>query len=178
MFCQELVRELGRQNLQVGRRAPVLADAERPGLPEVEAVRRDVVLCAKARFWDVLPGEAERLPVAGVHLAVEQGQPRLPVHRDRGNAQPFEVACHIGLHPFQAGAGLRDPLRRAGPKVIYFDRSMPLLLLAIWFFSIPVNSARDAVKVILGRGNVYLVSLRERERRLIKESWNGRELSK
>ena len=67
---QELVRELGRQNLQVGRRAPVLADAECPGLPEVEAVRRDIVLCAKPGFGDVLPGEAERLPVAGVHLAV------------------------------------------------------------------------------------------------------------
>ena len=106
----EDVRELGRQNLQVGRRAPVLADAERPGLPEVEAVRRDIVLCPQPGFRNVLPGEAERLPVAGVHLAVEQGQPRLPVHRDRGNAQPFEVACHIGLHPFQAGAGLRDPL--------------------------------------------------------------------
>ena len=116
---QELVRELGRQNLQVGRRAPILADAERPGLPEVEAVRRDIVLCAKPGFGDVLPGEAERLPVAGVHLAVKQGQPRLPVHRDRGNAQPFEVACHVGLHPFQAGAGLRDPLGGQAERDIF-----------------------------------------------------------
>ena len=116
---QELVRELGRQNLQVGRRAPVLTDAERPGLPEVEAVRRDIILCAKPGFGDVLPGEAERLPVAGVHLAVEQGQPRLPVHRDRGNTQPFEVACHIGLHPFQARAGLRDPIGRQAKGDIF-----------------------------------------------------------
>lgn len=52
-------------------------------------------------------------------IAVEQGQPRLPVHRDRGNTQPFEVACHIGLHPFQARAGLRDPIGRQAKGDIF-----------------------------------------------------------
>ena len=64
---QQLVRELGGQNLQVGRRAPILAHPERPGLPEVEAVRGDIVLCAHACFGDVLPGETKGLPAAGVH---------------------------------------------------------------------------------------------------------------
>ena len=40
---------------------------------------------------------------------------------------------------------------------MYFDRSMPLLLLAIWLFKHPRELRPDAVIVILGRGNVYLV---------------------
>ena len=153
---QELVRELGRQNLQVGRRAPVLADAERPGLPEVEAVRRDIVLCAEPGFGDVLPGEAERLPVAGVHLAVEQGQPRLPVHRDRGNAQPFEVACHVGLHPFQAGAGLRDPLGGQAKRDVFRPLDA-VVAFGNLIFQHTGELGPDAVKVILCRGDIDLV---------------------
>ena len=53
----------------------MLAHPEQAGLPKVEAVRGDIVLGAQPRFGNVLPGEAERLPAAGMHLAVEQGQP-------------------------------------------------------------------------------------------------------
>ena len=155
-FRQELVRELGRQNLQVGRSAPILAHPERPGLPEVEAVRGNKVLCPHARPGNVLPGEAERLPAAGVHLAVEQRQPFLPVHRSRGNAQPFQIACHIGLHPFQAGPGLRDPLGRQ-PKRDIFRPLDAVVAFGNLIFQHTGELGPDAVKVILCRGDIDLV---------------------
>ena len=40
---------------------------------------------------------------------MEQGQPLPPVQRLRGHTQPFQIARHIGLYPFQAGPGLPDP---------------------------------------------------------------------
>ena len=107
---KELVRELRRQNLQIGRRAPIPAHPESVAVPEVEAVRGDVVLGAKAVFGNVTPRKAERLPVAGVHLAMEQGQTIPPVQRLRLNAQPMEVAHHIGLHTLQTGPGLGHAL--------------------------------------------------------------------
>ena len=61
---------------------------------------------------------------------------------------------------------------------MYLDRSMPLLLLAIWFFNIPVNSARTLLKLSWAGGMFTRYLLREWERRLIKESWNGNEVSK
>ena len=67
---QQLVRQLRRHDLQIGRRAPCLAHAERAALPEVKAVRHDKVFRSHARMGDVRPLEAERLPAAGVKLAV------------------------------------------------------------------------------------------------------------
>ena len=67
---QQLVRQLRRHDLQIGRRAPCLAHAERAALPEVKAVRHDKVFRPHARMGDVRPLEAERLPAAGVKLAV------------------------------------------------------------------------------------------------------------
>ena len=78
-------------------------------LAEVETVRGNKVFCAEPGLRDVLPRKAERLPVSRVHLAIKQGQPCPTVQRLTGNTQPLEVSHHIGLHPFQAGAGLRDP---------------------------------------------------------------------
>ena len=109
-FRQELVGELRSHDLQIGSRTPILAHPEQAGLPKVEAVRRDIVFGTQPCFGNVLPGEAERLPAAGVHLAVEQGQPRPPVQGLRGHSKPFEVACHIGLHTLQPGPGLPDPI--------------------------------------------------------------------
>ena len=109
-FRQQLVRELRRHDLQIGRSAPILPHPEQAGLPEVKAVRGDIVLGAQAGLGDVPPGKAERLPAAGVHLAVEQSQPPLAVQGLRGHAQPLEVAHHVGLHPLQTGPGLADPI--------------------------------------------------------------------
>ena len=109
-FRKELVGELRSHDLQVRSRAPILAHPEQAGLPKVEAVRRDIVLCPQPGFGNVLPGEAERLPVAGMHLPMKQGQPRLSVQGLGGHPQPFEVARHIRLHTLQPGPGLRNPL--------------------------------------------------------------------
>ena len=62
--------------------------------------------------------------------------------------------------------------------MIYFDRSIPLFDRAIWFFNIPVNSARMLLKLSSAWGIFTRYLFRERERRLIKESWNGKEVSK
>ena len=104
---QQLVRELGRQDLQIRRRAPIAAHPEQAGLGEVKApAGGDGVLGAKAGLGDVRPGEPERLPAAGVHLAVEHRQPFPSVQRIRLHPQSVEVSHHIGLHPLQPGAGL------------------------------------------------------------------------
>ena len=104
---QQLVRELGGQNLQIGRRAPIPAHPEQAGLGEVKALAGgDGVLGAKAGAGDVPPGEPEGLPAAGVHLAVEHRQP-LPSVQGLGlHPQPVEVSHHVGLHPLQPGPGL------------------------------------------------------------------------
>ena len=155
-FRQQLIRELGCQNLQIGRSAPILAHTERPGLPEVEAVRGDIVLCAHARFGNVLPGETERLPAAGVHLPMEQGQPRLPIHSLRGHPQPFQIACHIGLHPFQAGPGLRDPLGGQAECDILGTLNA-VVAFGDLIFQHPGKLGPDAVEIVLGRGDVHPV---------------------
>ena len=111
-FRQELVRELRRQNLQVGGRAPILAHAEQPGLAEVKAVGGNKVLCAKPRLCNIPPGEAERLPAPRMHLAVKQGQTRPPVHRLGGHAQPLKVAHNVRLHALQPGPRLVQTFRR------------------------------------------------------------------
>ena len=54
-FRQQFIRELRRQNLQVGNSAPILAHPEQAGVPEVKAVRGDIVLGAEPRLRDVLP---------------------------------------------------------------------------------------------------------------------------
>ena len=94
----------------IGRRAPIPPHPERAAVPEVEAVRGDVILCPHAMPGNVLPGKAERLPAARVHLAMEQGQPLPPVQRLGLNAQTVEVAHHIGLHTLQPGPGLGHTL--------------------------------------------------------------------
>ena len=49
-FPQKAVGELGRQNLEIGRRAPKAAHTEEPGAPEVKAAAGgDEVLCPHAR---------------------------------------------------------------------------------------------------------------------------------
>ena len=142
-FRQEFVRELGRQNLQVGCSSPILTDAECPGLPEVEAVRGNKILCPHARPGNVLPGEAERLPAAGVHLTVKQ-------------RQPFQIACHIGLHPLQAGPGLRDPLGGQAKRDVFRPLDA-VVAFGNLIFQHTCELGPDAVKVILCRGNIDLV---------------------
>ena len=86
---QQLIRKLRRHDLQIGRRAPHLADTESPALPKVETVRGDVVLCPHARLGNVFPRKAERLTPAGVHLPVQHRQP-IPASQRAGlDAQPL-----------------------------------------------------------------------------------------
>ena len=97
-FRQQLIRKLRRHDLQIGRRAPHLADTESPALPEIEAVRGDIVLCPHASLWNVFPRKAERLTPARVHLPVQDAQPIPTIQRVRLNAQPFQIAHDIRLH--------------------------------------------------------------------------------
>ena len=155
---KELVRELRRQNLQIGRRAPIPAHPESVAVPEVKAIRGDVVLGAKAVFGNVTPRKAERLPVAGVHLAMEQGQTIPPVQRLRLNAQPMEVAHHIGLHTLQTGPGLGHALGGQSKGDIFCALNAVVAFgnLAFEHFHI---LAPDAVEVILLRRDIHLVAV-------------------
>ena len=109
-FRQQLIRKLRCHNLQVGHRAPILADAECAGLAEVETVRGNKVFCAKPGLRDVFPRKAERFAAPRMHLAMKQRKAGPPVHRLRGNAQPLKVPHDIGLHTLQTGPSLRNPL--------------------------------------------------------------------
>ena len=153
---QELVRELRSHDLQIGGRAPILAHPEQAGVPEVEAVRGDIVLCPHPCFGNILPGEAERLPVPRVHLAVKQGQPRPPVQGLRGHPQPFEVACHIGLHALQPGPGLPDPLG-GEPKGDIFGTLDPVVRPGDLIFQHPRELAPDTVEAVLRLGDIHPV---------------------
>ena len=86
---QQLIRKLRRHDLQIGRRAPHLADTESPALPEVEAVRGDVVLCPHARLGNAFPRKAERLTPVGMHLPVQHRQPIPAIQRAGLDAQPL-----------------------------------------------------------------------------------------
>ena len=109
-FRQQLIRKLRCHNLQVGHRAPILADTECAGLAEVETVRGNKVFCAKPGLWDVFPRKAERLAAPRMHLGMKQRKAGPPVHRLRGNAQPLKVSHDISLHTLQTGPSLRNPL--------------------------------------------------------------------
>ena len=95
---QQLIRKLRRHDLQIRRRAPHLADTESPALPEIEAVRGNVVLCPHARLGNVFPRKAERLTPAGVHLPMQHRQPIPAIQRTGLDAQPFQIAHDIRLH--------------------------------------------------------------------------------
>ena len=75
-------------------------------MPEVEAVRGDIVLRPHAVLGNVLPRKAERLPAPRVHLAVKHRQTVTAIQRLGLHPQPFEVAHDIGLHTAQPGPGL------------------------------------------------------------------------
>ena len=153
---QQLVRQLGGHDLQVGRRAPGLPHPERPGGGEVEAVRGDEVLGPHAGFHNVRPGEAKRLPASGVHLAVKHLQPLPPIEHTGMGPQLFEVAHNIAGHPLQPGAGClqavggdaeRDVLGADDPVVA--PGNLPFQHIHIL--------APDAVKVVVGHRDIDLV---------------------
>ena len=64
------------------------------------------------------------------------------------------------------------------PKVMYLERTIPLLLRAICRFSISTYSPRILSKSSWAIGILTLYRLPPLERWLMKESWNGRALSK
>ena len=75
-------------------------------MPEVEAVRGDIVLRSHAVLGNVLPRKAKRLPAPRVHLAVEHRQTVTAIQGLGLYPQPFEVAHDIGFHTAQPGPGL------------------------------------------------------------------------
>ena len=88
---------------------------------------------------------------------MEQGQPRPPVHRLGGNAQPLEVPHHIGLHTLQTGPGLGNPLGRYGESDV-FGAFNTVVAFGNLIFQHPGKFLPDAVKIIVRLGNVYLVA--------------------
>ena len=155
---QQFIRKLRRHDLQVGRRAPHLADTESPALSEVEAVRGDVVLCPHARLGNVFPRKAERLTPAGVHLPVQHRQPIPTVQRAGLDAQPFQIAHDIRLHAPQPWTRLRHaPGGQAkGNVLVPLNAVVALGDLAFEHFHI---LAPDAVEVILLRRDIHLVAV-------------------
>ena len=99
---------------------------------------------------NVCPLEAERLPAAGVKLAVQQGQTLPPVKGlalYRWLCTPSRLKLPITSASTRSRRGRAAATFSAGmQKVTYLARSIPLLLLAIWFFSIPVYSVRTLLK--------------------------------
>ena len=92
-----------------------------------------------------------------MHLAIKQGQPCPPVHRLTGNTQPLEVSHHIGLHPFQAGAGLRNPFGGYAESDV-FGAFNAVVAFGDLIFQHPGKFLPDAVKIIIRLGDVYLVA--------------------
>ena len=156
-LSKELVRQLRRQNLQIGHRTPIAAHPESAAVPEVEAVRGDIVLGAKAVFGNVLPRKAERLPVAGVHLAVKQGQPPPPVQGLGLHPQPVEVAHHIGLHTLQPWPGLGHTLG-GEPKGNIFCALNAVVAFGNLIFQHPGKFLPDAVELVLAGRDVDLIT--------------------
>ena len=155
-LCQQLVRHFRGQNLQIGRSAPRLAHAERAALAEVEAVRGDIVLRPHARFGNVLPRKAERLPLAGVHLTVEHGQPLPPVEGLALYAQPLEGAHHVGLHPAQPGPGLAHAGGGQAEGDVFGAYNAVVALGDLAFEHIHIL-VPDAVKLVLLGGDIDLI---------------------
>ena len=92
---------------------------------------------------------------------------------------PSRLRLPVTSASTRSSRGRASPIPSAGrQKVIYLERSIPLFDRAIWFFNIPVNSARTLLKSSWAWGMFTRYLFRERERRLIKESWNGKEVSK
>ena len=157
-LCQQLIRKLRRHDLQVGRSTPHLADTKSAALPEIEAVRGDVVLCPHASLWNVFPHKAERLTPAGVHLPVQHRQPIPAVQRAGLDAQPFQIAHDIRLHAPQPGTRLRRTLGRQAKGDVFVPLNAVVALgdLAFEHFHI---LAPDAVEVILLRRDIHFVAV-------------------
>ena len=155
---QQLIRKLRRHDLQIGRRAPHLADTESPALPEVEAVRGDIVLCPHARLGNVFPRKAERLTPAGMHLPMQHRKPIPAIQRVGLDSQPFQIAHDIGLHAPQPGTRLRHALGRQakGDVLVPLNAVVALGDLAFEHFHI---LAPDAVEVILLCRDIHLVAV-------------------
>ena len=154
---QQLVRQLRRHNLQVGHRAPCLAHAERAALPEVKAVRHDKVFRSHARMGDVRPLEAERLPAAGVKLAVQQGQTLPPVKGLALYPQPLKVADHVRLYTFQTGTGGGHIFSgdAKGDVLGPFDT---VVAFGDLVFQHPRVFRADAVEAVIRLGDIHLVA--------------------
>ena len=125
--------------------APCLAHAERAALPEVKAIRHDKVFRSHARVGDVRPLEAERLPAAGMKLAMQQGQTLPPVKGLALYPQPLKVADHVRLYTFQTGTsgGHIFSGDAKGDVLGPFDT---VVAFGDLFFSIPVYSVRTLLK--------------------------------
>ena len=154
---QQLVRQLRRHDLQIGRCAPCLAHAERAALAEVKAVRHDKVFRSHARMGDVRPLEAERLPAAGVKLAVQQGQTLPPVEGLALYPQPLEVADHVRLYTFQTGP--------CGGHIFSRDTKGDVLgpfnavvAFGDLVFQHPRVFRADAVEAVIRLGDIHLVT--------------------
>ena len=156
-FPQQLVRELRGQDLQVGHRPVVGPHLEGADTGEVKpGAGGNGVLGAHARAGDVLPGEPEGLPAAGMGLAVKHPQPLLPVQGAGLDAQPVQVAHHIGLHPLQPGPGLAQrPGGDAESDVL--GPVNAVVALGDLPFEHGHELAPDAVKLVCLHGDIYLV---------------------
>ena len=154
---QELVGQLGGHDLQVGGRPPGLAHPEGAGLPEVEAGGNNEIFRPHARLGDVPPGEAEGLPAPWVHLSVERLQSLPPIQGHGMYPQPLEVAHDVRLHPLQPGPGGGE-VGGGNTKGDVLGAHDPVVAPG----NLPFEHFRvlgpDAVKGILGRGNVHLIA--------------------
>ena len=106
---------------------------------------------------DVGPLEAERLPTAGVKLAVEQGQPLPPIEGLGLHPQPLKVAHDVGLHTLQPRAGSGHVLGGDAESDVLGTLNA-VVAFGNLVFQHPGELSPDAVKLVLGGLDIHLVA--------------------
>ena len=106
---------------------------------------------------DVRPLEAERLPAAGVKLAVQQGQTLPPVKGLALYPQPLKVADHVRLYTFQTGTGGGHIFSgdTKGDVLGPFDT---VVAFGDLVFQHPCVFRADAVEAVIRLGDIHLVA--------------------
>ena len=92
-----------------------------------------------------------------MHLTVEQRQPAAPVQRFGLDAQPVEVAGHVGLHTLQTGAGIRHAVsgQTDGNVLGALNAVVTFGNLRFQHFGVIVT---DAVESVIRLGDIHLVA--------------------
>ena len=166
---QRAVAEFGRENLQIGRGAVGLADAERPSILKLKRGRRDEILRRQPGWNQPAPVKAEGFLRIHVTDAVHQLQPRFAVEGLCLHAELAEVVQQIQFDAFQTGLGGFVGIRFNAESQVFLFLQAVVAPGELAAQHIRILGA-DAVKVIVLRGNVDALLKDFRVCRQIKEA--------